>query len=166
MHICVQEVPTAALLDITNERTEFWFKDKLRNLTGSLNKETSSINTLLNRWRRMNSSYSSNRPDAIHPILQIVLMQFILFFKSSWCNSSYSSNRPVAKRLVRQGIETNHYPLKQLRRPLNSLLYLSFFSMLPTKNSLSKCTFTYYSRKSFLAERSNAHLWGTALSME
>ena len=30
----------------------------------------------------------------IHPILHIVLVQFILFFISSWCNSSFSSNRP------------------------------------------------------------------------
>ena len=43
-----------------------------------------------------NSSYSSNRPDAIDPILQIVRMQLILFFKWSWFNPSYSSNRPGA----------------------------------------------------------------------
>jgi hypothetical protein len=35
----MQEVPTAALLDITNEKTVTWLKDKLRNLTGTLNKE-------------------------------------------------------------------------------------------------------------------------------
>ena len=33
----------------------------------------------------MNSSYSSNHPGAIHYILHIILMQLILFFKSSWC---------------------------------------------------------------------------------
>ena len=33
----------------------------------------------------MNSSNSSNHPGAIHPILYIILMQFILFFKWSWC---------------------------------------------------------------------------------
>ena len=32
------------------------------------------------------SSFSSNHPGAIRPILQIILVQFILFFKSSWCN--------------------------------------------------------------------------------
>ena len=30
----------------------------------------------------------------IHPVLQIILVQFILFFKSSWCNSSYYSSLP------------------------------------------------------------------------
>ena len=35
--------------------------------------------------KEMNSSYSSNRLDSIHPILLIVLVQFILFFKLSWC---------------------------------------------------------------------------------
>ena len=32
-----------------------------------------------------------------HPILHIVLVQFILFLISSWCNSSYSSNYPGAR---------------------------------------------------------------------
>ena len=45
---------------------------------------------------RMNSSFYSNHPGAIHPFLQIILMQFILSFKSSWCNSSFSSNHPGA----------------------------------------------------------------------
>ena len=34
---------------------------------------------------RMNSSFSSYLPGAIHPFLRIILVQFILFFKSSWC---------------------------------------------------------------------------------
>ena len=33
----------------------------------------------------MNSSYSSYRPGEIHPLLYIVLVQFILLFKSPWC---------------------------------------------------------------------------------
>ena len=33
----------------------------------------------------MNSSYSSYGPGAFNPILHIILVQFILFFKSSWC---------------------------------------------------------------------------------
>ena len=45
---------------------------------------------------RKNSSFSSNHPGAFHPILQIVLMQFILFFKSS----SYTlHNRQRSKEL-------------------------------------------------------------------
>ena len=35
-------------------------------------------------------SFSPYRPGAIHPILHIVLDQFILLSISSWCNSSYS----------------------------------------------------------------------------
>ena len=41
-------------------------------------------------------------------------------------NSSYSSIRPSAKQLARQGIESILSP-KQKRRPLPSLLSLSFF---------------------------------------
>ena len=33
----------------------------------------------------INSSYSSYRPGAVHPILFIGLVQFILFLLSSWC---------------------------------------------------------------------------------
>ena len=51
-----------------------------------------------------------------------------------WCNfakkplfySSFSLNHPVAKSVVRHGIEYFPSP-KQQRRPLPSLLYLSFF---------------------------------------
>ena len=35
--------------------------------------------------KEMNSFYSLFLPGAIHPIIHIVLVQFILFFKSSWC---------------------------------------------------------------------------------
>ena len=45
----------------------------------------------------INSSFSSYRPGAIYAILHIVLVNFILFFISSWCNSSYCSNRPGVK---------------------------------------------------------------------
>ena len=45
---------------------------------------------------RMNSSLSSYHPDAIHPFLRIIFVQFILFFISSWCNSSFSSYHPGA----------------------------------------------------------------------
>ena len=38
----------------------------------------------------------------IHPILYIVLVQFILFFKSTWCSSSYSSYRPGAIHTILQ----------------------------------------------------------------
>ena len=62
----------------------------------------------------------------IHSIIQIALVHLILFFKFSWCNSSYSSIRPCAKLLARQGIESILSP-KQKRRPLPSLLSLSFF---------------------------------------
>ena len=51
---------------------------------------------------RINSSFSSNNPGAIHPILQIIMVQFILFFKSSWCNSSYSPNHPGAMHSILQ----------------------------------------------------------------
>ena len=34
---------------------------------------------------RMNSSFSSHRCSAIYPFLHIVLVQFIIFFISSWC---------------------------------------------------------------------------------
>ena len=56
------------------------------------------------------SSYS-----AIHPILQIVLVPFILFLKSS-----------ETKQLVRQGIEQILTPIHK-RRPFPFLLSLSFF---------------------------------------
>ena len=36
----------------------------------------------------MNSPYSSYRPGAIHPILHIVQVQFVLFFESSWCKTA------------------------------------------------------------------------------
>ena len=51
------------------------------------------------------STYSSNRPGANHPILQIVLVQIILFFKSSWCNSSSYSKSSKAKKFAWHGIE-------------------------------------------------------------
>ena len=34
--------------------------------------------------KKMNSTYSSQRPGASHPILHIALVQFILFFNSPW----------------------------------------------------------------------------------
>ena len=34
--------------------------------------------------KRMNLSYSLHGSGAIHPILHIVLVQFVLFFKSGW----------------------------------------------------------------------------------
>ena len=43
-------------------------------------------------------------PGANQPILQIVLVQIILFFKSSWCKSSYSLNRPGAIHPVIQNL--------------------------------------------------------------
>jgi hypothetical protein len=36
----VQEVPTAALMDITNSNTEAWLREKLTNITTRLNQET------------------------------------------------------------------------------------------------------------------------------
>ena len=42
------------------------------------------------------SSFSLNHPGAIHPFLQVILVQFVLFFKSSWFNSSFSLNHPGA----------------------------------------------------------------------
>ena len=39
-------------------------------------------------------------------MLHIVLVQFILFFISSWYNSSYSSNRPGAKQIAWQRNES------------------------------------------------------------
>jgi hypothetical protein len=36
----VQEVPTAALMDITNSNTEAWLREKLRNITARLNQGT------------------------------------------------------------------------------------------------------------------------------
>ena len=67
------------------------------------------------------SSYS-----AIHPILQIVLVPFILFLKPFWCNSSYYSKSSETKQLVRQGIEQILTPIHK-RRPFPFLLSLSFF---------------------------------------
>ena len=72
--------------------------------------------------KEVNSSYSSYCHGAIH--LHIVLVQFILFFISSWCNSSYSSNHPGTKQLAWQGIKSI-LSTKQQRRPLPSLLSLS-----------------------------------------
>ena len=39
-------------------------------------------------------------------LFYMVLVQFILFFLSSWCNSSYSSNCPGAKSTARNGINS------------------------------------------------------------
>ena len=39
-------------------------------------------------------------------LYSMVLVQFILFFLSSWCNSSYSSNCPGAKSTARNGINS------------------------------------------------------------
>ena len=49
---------------------------------------------------RMNLSFSSYHPGpgAIYPFLHIILVQFILFFISSWCNSSFSKYHPGAKK--------------------------------------------------------------------
>ena len=71
--------------------------------TGRFEEQDEFILLFKSSW--CNSSFSSNHPDAIHPFLQIILVQFILFFKSSWCNSSFSSNRPRAKQIARHGIE-------------------------------------------------------------
>ena len=46
--------------------------------------------------KRPNLSYSSYRPGEIKPILHIIIVQFIVFFISSWCISSYSSFHPDA----------------------------------------------------------------------
>ena len=43
----------------------------------------SSLLKFISSW--CSSSYSSYRPGAIHPIIHIVLVQFIIFFNSSWC---------------------------------------------------------------------------------
>ena len=88
----------------------------------------------------MNSSYSSNSPGAIHPILHIVLMKFFLFFKSSQCKIA-SAARVYYFECHKQeficlniffGIllpvvstKINSAP-KQHRRPLPSVLFLSF----------------------------------------
>ena len=45
---------------------------------------------------RMNSSFSSYHPGAIQPFFHIILVQFVLFFISSWYNSSFSSYHPGA----------------------------------------------------------------------
>ena len=67
------------------------------------------MNILFFKSSLIKPSYSSNHPGAKHPILQIVLVQIILFFKSSW-----------------QRIEVILSP-KQQQQPLPSLLYKSFF---------------------------------------
>ena len=41
----------------------------------------------------MNSSHSSYRPGANHPILHIVLVQLILFFRSSWCKIASAAKK-------------------------------------------------------------------------
>ena len=43
----------------------------------------------------MNSSCSSYRPDAIHPILHVVKVQLILFFKSSWCKIASAARNKI-----------------------------------------------------------------------
>ena len=53
-------------------------------------------------------------------------MNSSLTFKSSWCNSSFYSKSSQAKQLAWQRIEYILSP-KQQRRPLSSLLSLSFF---------------------------------------
>ena len=58
-------------------------------------------------------------------------MQLILFLILSWYNSFYSSNHPGAKQLALNWIESI-LPPKQQRRPLPSLLSLSFFYALFT----------------------------------
>ena len=55
----------------------------------------------LSSW--FNSSYSLYCPGSIHPILYIVLVQFILFFKSFWCKIA----------TPRQGIESGLPPPPQ-----------------------------------------------------
>ena len=76
--------------------------------------------------------YSIWRKRGIHPILHIVLVQFILFFTSSWCISSYSSNCPGAKKLARQGIKSRLLGGSSSRYDLCLLfcLYPFLFSML------------------------------------
>ena len=63
----------------------------------------------------MNSSYSSHSPGAVRPIPHIILVQLILFFKSSCCKIA---------SVVWNWI--NSAP-KQQRRPLACLLSLFFF---------------------------------------
>ena len=74
----------------------------------------------------------------IHPVLQIVLMQFIFFFKSSQCNSTYSSNRPGAVHPIIQiflvqnsqhGKELNQFCPPSSSDDLCIFFYLYPFSM-------------------------------------
>ena len=48
-----------------------------------------------NLKKGMNSSCSSYRPDAIHPILHVVKVQLILFFKSSWCKIASAARNKI-----------------------------------------------------------------------
>ena len=74
----------------------------------------------VNLKNRMNSSFSSHPPGAILPFFHFILVQFFLFFISSWCSSSFlsflhiilvqfflffiSSSCKTFKQQVRQGI--------------------------------------------------------------
>ena len=60
-------------------------------------------------WRKGLINPYSDCPGALHPILHIVLVQFILFFKSSWC------------KIAIRGKEMNRFcPHKEQLRPLPS----------------------------------------------
>ena len=63
------------------------------------------------------------------PFLQIILVQFILFFKSSQCKTA----------IARQGIEQILSP-KQQQRPLPFILSLSLLYDLRTPNTNPYCT--------------------------
>ena len=64
----------------------------------------------------MNSPYSSYRPGAIHPILHIVQVQFVLFFESSWCKTASAA----------KGLNQFCPPMQQLRH-LPSLISVSSY---------------------------------------
>ena len=49
----------------------------------------------LNKGMNMNLSHSSYRPGAIHYSFQIVLMQFILVFISSWCKIASAAGNGI-----------------------------------------------------------------------
>ena len=92
----------------------------------------------------MVSSYSSNHPDSIHPILLIDLVQFILFFLLSWCKSSFLQMHIVPNSQRGKEYRSCH-PIQQ-RRPLPSLLSVSFFYAIPP--SATNClTIILYNQK-------------------
>ena len=73
-------------------------------------------------------------------------MNSSFFFISSCCNSSFSLHHPAAKQLERQGIAVI-LSLKQMRRPLLSLLYTYILLLPPLSSSLVyQLAFTMLSR--------------------